>query len=139
MDINKSLEEIENDRWDPPSFPSGLIIRCYEARKKPIRDLKACEIASLISQDISRDIIVPIAIDIITTNPWVSGDFYDGELLVSLISDMNAYWTRHPDQLEKVVGLIKVALKTTEQDEDKCDIRQKLQSFIDCRKNADRD
>jgi len=36
--INKSLEELEDTKWKEPDFPSNLILKCHELRKKKLKD-----------------------------------------------------------------------------------------------------
>ena len=75
----KSLEEIEGV-WEEPEFPSGLILRCHGARKKPIDRLSDLELATLLEQEIGVQHILPEAIWRVARNQPDDTEWFDGQL-----------------------------------------------------------
>jgi hypothetical protein len=75
----KSLEQIEGV-WPEPEFPSGLVLRCHAARKKPIDELSDLELATLLSQNIGIKHILPEAIRRLSQNRPDGTEYFDGQL-----------------------------------------------------------
>ncbi len=75
----KSLEEIEGV-WEEPESPSGLVLRCHEARKKPIDRLSDLELATLLNQDIGVQHILPEAIRRVAHNQPDDTEMFEGQL-----------------------------------------------------------
>ncbi|MBY0117977.1 hypothetical protein H7K48_17930 [Paenibacillus xylanexedens] len=50
VDLTKTLEELEDDRWDEPNFASRLVLRANELRKKPLCELNNEDLRLLIGQ-----------------------------------------------------------------------------------------
>ena len=75
----KSLEEIEG-LWGESEFPSGLVLRCHVARKKPIDQLSDLELATLLNQDIGVQHILPEAIRRLERNQPDDTEMFDGQL-----------------------------------------------------------
>ena len=75
----KSLEEIEGV-WEEPDFPTGLVLRCHEARKKPIDQLSDLELATLLTQNIGVEHILPEAMRRVARNEPDDTEYFDGQL-----------------------------------------------------------
>ncbi len=65
IDENRSLEELEQDYWKDYDFPTGLIAKCHEYRKIPLKDLTIEQIRLLIVQDIGLKYLIPKAIEVL--------------------------------------------------------------------------
>lgn len=52
----------------------------------------------MIEQQISLPHLVPLALDVLRTNPLAEGDFYPGDLLHAVLSVDDDYWPAHPDE-----------------------------------------
>ncbi len=75
----KSLEEIEGV-WGKQEFESALVLRCYEARKKPIDRLSDIELATLLNQNIGIQHILPEAIRRVELNQSDDTEYFEGQL-----------------------------------------------------------
>ena len=75
----KTLEEFEGV-WEEPDFPSGLVLRCHAARKKPIGRLSDLELATLLQQDIGVSHILPFAIQRVENAEPDGTEMFDGQL-----------------------------------------------------------
>jgi len=56
----------------------------------------------LIGQDISAEILVPMALDILQDEPLAMGDFYPGDLLVSVLRLPASFWNQHPEMKQRL-------------------------------------
>jgi hypothetical protein len=75
----KSLEQLEGV-WPEPESPTGLVLRCHAARKKPINDLSDLELATLLNQDIGVAHILPEATRRLARNRRDDTEYFDGQL-----------------------------------------------------------
>jgi hypothetical protein len=95
----RSLEEVEANRWgDAPEGASRLVKTVHELRRRPVGALGVEDLRLLVSQDVGRDTVVPIALAVVERDPLAEGDFYPGDLLSALLRRVPAeYWRAHPD------------------------------------------
>jgi hypothetical protein len=75
----QSLEQLEGV-WPEPESPTGLILRCHAARKKPIEQLSYLELATLLNQDIGVKYILPEAVRRLARNQADDTEYFDGQL-----------------------------------------------------------
>lgn len=59
----------------------------------------------MISQDIGIKFLVPLAIETLSKNPLVEGDFYQGDLLKSVLTVSPGFWAEYPDLREKMFAI----------------------------------
>ena len=62
----------------------------------------------LIGQDIGTNYLVPIALDHLMKDPWVAGDFFEGDLLLNVLRLDSNYWVDHQDQLLQLTEIMDV-------------------------------
>ncbi|WP_440880839.1 contact-dependent growth inhibition system immunity protein [Tenacibaculum sp. C7A-26P2] len=107
MDLNKSIEQLENDIWiEDGEFPSGLVERCFKYRKIPIGSLTNEQLRTLLSQRIGTKHLLPIVIKKLEENPLSEGDLYEGDLLESTIKIEEAVWKISPDSFSRYEKII---------------------------------
>src|SRR5947209_14425970 len=81
-----TLEQIDGQVWgNPPADASRLVQTVHALRHKPVRQLGAEELRVLVSQQVSPDVLVPRALDLLEQNPLAEGDYYPGDLLVATL------------------------------------------------------
>lgn len=124
---------MENIVWAPlPEDASGLVRKCHELRKKDLDSLSIEEFRILINQNIALEILIPLAIDKLSENIFAEGDFYEGDLLKSVLTSEEAFWVAYPDMKQKVITLFRqqsdrlIELDVTEEIKDSL-----LKAFID--------
>ncbi len=101
-----TIEAIENDYWgDAPADATWLIRRCYELRKKQIKELDTEDMRLLIRQDIALPILIPLAIQILRKDVLAEGEMYPGDLLQAVLEADEKYWRRHPEAQQAVLDL----------------------------------
>ena len=100
MDINKSIEELENDYWGEPTFDSYIIKTCHKARQKPIKSLSNEEIRCLIGQKIGLRFLLPIAVNILKNEPLIDITYFEGDLLLTLLRLYTSDWEDNQNELQ---------------------------------------
>ncbi len=106
MDLNKTIEELENDYWGEPTFDSHLVQTCHKLRKKPLKNFEIEDLRILIGQSFSLDILIPLALVALENNILAEGDFYEGDLLLSVLKSDSKYWIKNTDKWIKLCALI---------------------------------
>lgn len=106
IDVSKSLDELEETDWGKPTFKSHLVITCHELRKKPLKDYEVEDLRIMISQNISPEYLLPLAIKILLENPFACGDCYEGDLLSAVSELPKEFWDKNPDMKLEIEGVI---------------------------------
>src|SRR5258708_9936209 len=76
MQVAEQLEGV----WPEPESPTGLILRCHAARKKPMDHLSDLELATLLNQEIGVRHIIPQALRRLAQNLPDDTEYFDGQL-----------------------------------------------------------
>jgi hypothetical protein len=105
VDRNKNLEELEGEVWPDSSFGSYVVQESQRLRKTPLDELSIENLRLLIGQQIGLEFLVPIALEHLYVNPFVSGDFYEGDLLVAVLGLPETFWMEHPEWNNELVGI----------------------------------
>ena len=138
LDINKSVEQIEEVFWDEHTeYPTALIKRCFQLRKKKIKDLTVSELRTLIGQNIGLEVLHPVAIELIKKNVLVEGDYYPGDLLQSLLDINCDFWQSNKDSWRILKNIIDQKIETINRslvitDEIKESILRSFDNFRNC-------
>ena len=101
------LDELEGKEWEPPDYGSHLVRTCHQLRKKPIGEFTIEDLRIMIGQQIGLGFLIPLALDEIEQNPLAEGDFYPGDLLVSVLRVDLSFWRGHREwraRLERVIN-----------------------------------
>lgn len=109
FNVNMTLEQLENNIWGEPVYESYLVKECHRLRKIPINKLGVEDFRVLIGQGISLKYLVPVALDMLVKNPFVSGDYYYGDLLLHVVRIPADFWNEFPDLMSELT-LIMVCL-----------------------------
>lgn len=92
FDTTKTLEQLENAVWDEPEgFVTGLILNCHRLRKIPVKDFSVENLRMMIGQHIGLKFLMLPALEVLTINPLAEGDFFEGDLLCSMLSVSPAF------------------------------------------------
>jgi hypothetical protein len=103
----KTLEALEKKEWQPVDFDSFLIKRTHELRKKVLSDFTIEDLRIMIGQQIGLDYLIPLAIEVLTVNLFAEGDFYEGDLLQSVLKTESRFWGDNKQYLLAINSLIK--------------------------------
>lgn len=97
FDRNLTLDELENDFWLEPEYDSNLVIKCHSLRKIPLNQLTIENLRMLIGQEIGLVYLVPISMEYLEENTWCQGDYYNGDLLQSVLKINIDFWKSHSE------------------------------------------
>ena len=107
FDLEKTLDQIENTVWGEPDYPSYLVITCHQLRKKPLKDFTVEDFRIMIGQNISLDILIPMAFERLKQNIMAEGDCYSGDLLNNILTAESSYWIKNPILHRKLTKLFR--------------------------------
>ncbi|HET7077254.1 MAG TPA: contact-dependent growth inhibition system immunity protein [Chloroflexia bacterium] len=97
FDRAKSLQELEGVDWGEPPYPSYLVTTCHRLRRKPLAEFTVEDLRIMIGQGIGLPYLISLALEKLRVNPFVSGDFYPGDLLHNVLTVPSDFWQTHPD------------------------------------------
>ena len=97
VDRVMTLSELESQDWGPPTFASHLVSTIHRLRHKPLGQFTIEDLRIIIGQNIGLEYLVPIAIERLQEDPFVEGDFYRGDLLVSVLRIERQFWSKHSE------------------------------------------
>lgn len=105
----KSLESLEKKTWPALSSDEGsyLIKTCNSLRKKQLQDFTTEDLRIMIGQEIGLYFLIPLAIDTLTDNLFAEGDYYEGDLLKSVLDVDTKFWDDNKDYWQQLNELIK--------------------------------
>lgn len=139
MDVTKSLEELENIYWgDAPKDSSSLVKKCHELRRKKLVDFEIGDLRILIGQEIGLNYLVPIALEHLMVNPFVEGDYYEGDLLQNVLKCSCDFWTSNKNYYDTLLQIVLNAEKKVGDIEDNTeeitdDILNQIKKFKNCK------
>lgn len=107
LDLNKSLQELENCDWGEPMYNSNLVVTCHRLRRVPLRLFNAGDLRIMIGQNISLEFLVPIALKHLHRRPFVEGNFYPGDLLKNVLSVEADFWVQYPEYGRELHQIVK--------------------------------
>ncbi|MBD0675166.1 hypothetical protein BU198_31820 [Streptomyces sp. CBMA156] len=98
MNRDRSLEELERERWPAPSGDvTRLVATAHALRRKPIGELTVEELRLLIRQDVGLTHVLPVALEVLQDDPMAEGDMYEGDLLAAVLTRRPAAWSESPE------------------------------------------
>jgi hypothetical protein len=120
---NKTLEELENDIWLDTDFPTGLVRKCFELRKKKLNDFSAEDLRLMITQNFSLEYLIPLAIEVLSNDILAEGNLYEGDLLESVLNSSRDFWQKNENLYKNISDLL-------ERNADKMDKNKNLDELI---------
>lgn len=104
----KTLEHLEKKSWgseaDAPTF---LVKRCLQLAKIPLNEFTVEDLRIMIGQNFGLVYLVPLALEKLSENILAEGDYYPGDLLKSVASVDEDFWTVKKHLLKELKELIK--------------------------------
>ena len=126
----KSIEKLEKKTFGPvPKDESSIVTRLWRLRQTPINEFEVDDIRFMILQGVGLSYLLIEAIDLLEKNLLIEGNYYDGDLLNSVLQLDKQQWGQIREQWGKVDTLIKDRLDFLRT------IRPKLEidNFYNCR------
>ena len=105
----KSLESLEKKIWPVLGSDEGsnLIKTCNSLRKKQLQEFTTEDLRIMIGQEIGLYFLIPLAIETLTDNLFAEGDYYEGDLLKSVLDVDTKFWDDNKDYWQQLNELIK--------------------------------
>jgi len=103
MDTDLTLRGLEGVvRQLPNENISTLVKRCIELREKKLVDFDIEDLRLMIGQKEGLQYLIPLALNALIENPFAEGDYYEGDLLESLLKAPYAFWQDHQELIFKM-------------------------------------
>jgi hypothetical protein len=103
---DRSLEELERDRWPAPSADAGrLVVTVHALRSRPIGELSVEDMRLMIRQDVGLAHLLPLALEVLRDDPMAEGDMYEGDLLSAVLTRKPEIWSELPE-IRRELGVI---------------------------------
>ena len=108
------LRVLDPSLTERPRLQSSVALRAHALAEKCLSELTPGDIAFCLRQKIALPHVVPLALDLLDDNPIVEVEFYDGDLLVSLLlaSKTHALTELETTRLWDACGGAEAAAKT---------------------------
>jgi hypothetical protein len=79
------------------SIKKHLIRKVQRLGKIPLKDFTNEDLRLMIGQQFSLKFIVPIALERLVENEFISGDMYTGDLVYNLLNINHDFWLKNED------------------------------------------
>lgn len=104
----KSIENLEKDFWGKaPKNATPLVEKVHRLRTIQIEKLEPKDVRLLIGQRVGLKVLIPIALDILRHDLFVETDFYNGDLLQTMMQVDNEFWIHNKDLKVQLDDLLK--------------------------------
>lgn len=109
--LKKNLQQLEKDFPNEilPKEKLPLLPREKSFSLISLKDFNIENLRFMIQQGFGWRFLVPMAIEILTENPFADDDRYDGSLFSSILSIKNTFWQENPDLYQKVEEILQKA------------------------------
>ncbi len=131
IDRRKTLTELEDKDWGPPTFDSHLVATIHQLRHKPLDEFTVEDLRITIGQNVGLKHLLPIALERLNNDPFTEGDFYRGDLLNAVLGIKPSFWSDYPE-LRRMVSEVVQGAEARRQELDEVEaeaLEQGLKSF----------
>lgn len=102
----KSLENLEKDKWESDRSGFPLVNTIHTLRKVTLEKLTIENLRVLISQEVGLNYLIPLSIEKLEENLWAEGDNYEGDLLEVVLKVNEKFWLNNKSYWSKLDDLI---------------------------------
>ncbi len=106
----RTLEDLEGDRWAVPDFPSRLVQEIRRLGAVPLELFTVEDLRLLILQEQGLSYVLPLAFEHLSQNPFAEGDLYVGDLLAAVLHVNAVFWQSHPDLHGELRRILRAAV-----------------------------
>jgi hypothetical protein len=107
----KTLEELDGQRWGPPEVETSLVQTVHRLRRVPIGQFEPRDLRIMIGQGVGVQYLVPNALTLLERDPFMEADLHTGDLLMSVFNVDDAFWQRSPELRRRAVAILDSALE----------------------------
>jgi len=113
--LSRSIEDLEQTIWkDLEEYPSSIVENCHILRKKKISKLENEELRTLISQNVGTEFTIPVIIRLLIRDLFIECDFYPGDLLKAVVSNLEKDWGRANYFKDDFIFILRARIKEIE-------------------------
>lgn len=80
-------------------------MECHRLRKVPLSSRSPENLRILIGQKNGLIFLVPLALNVLESNPLASGNLYKGDLLANVAVIPQKFWSEHPELNNRLVEI----------------------------------
>ena len=130
MSSDPTLDELEGPGWSDPNFPSAMVQRIRALGRIPLREFTAEDYRLIITQQRALSTLVPLALELLQTEPFAEGDYHPGDLLLAVINVNPQFWLAHSDLRSKEKRVLAAAIARLDEleEEDRADTEPQLRA-----------
>ncbi|MCO4820168.1 MAG: hypothetical protein KC517_11150 [Bacteroidetes bacterium] len=116
MDINKSIEQLENHAWEErENYYSVTLKNCHDFRKIPLKDLTIKQAVTLLQNDIGSEHLMPVVMERMHADLYEE-DPEDGSTFLEHIDGFkNEMFQRSSDLWKPMMALLRTRREEVEQ------------------------
>lgn len=121
--------------WGEPEWPSHLVTTLHRLRSKPVNQFTTEDLRIVIGQELSLEILMPVAIEVLEKDPFADGDFFRGDLLLNVLRNVS-WLVERPSLMGRIAAIVQLVVKLEFMDEDRGDkyevieIREIVEAFV---------
>ena len=103
--LSKTIEQLEKKHIETQTGESYLMTTCGNLRKKLLKDFDTEDLRIMIGQNIGLQYLIPIATKVLENNILAEGDFYEGDLLKSVLTSEKGFWKTNQKDWKKIIEI----------------------------------
>jgi hypothetical protein len=123
---DKTLLELEGEGGAVSTFDRHVVKAVRRLRRLPIRDYRIEDLRLMIGQGMGLPYLIPLALDVLESDPFAKGDYYPGDLLKMVTSVPQEFWIDHPSFRRRAAHVVRRALQGFDQAETLPELRSDL-------------
>ncbi|MFF0072701.1 contact-dependent growth inhibition system immunity protein [Streptomyces sp. NPDC005494] len=98
LHLDRTLDELDPPRWDPPSADATHLVRTVHAlRRVRLGELGPADLRMLVAQRVALPHVLPLAVRLLLEEPLLDSCFYEGDLLLTVLGSPASAWLPLPD------------------------------------------
>ena len=98
----QTIEQLIGRNLTTEDLESSVTIQAESIGKKRLLDLSPADIAFCLRQDIGREHVLPLAIELLCEQPFIEAQFYPGDLLAATLDLPASFWLGYPGEPPRV-------------------------------------
>lgn len=105
LNLEQSLEQIENSFWGEAQFDSYVVKTCHLLRKLPLHSLTTEHLRLGIGQKMGLPTLIPLALKTLEDTPLIEACYYPGDLLEMVLRCSNETAFQSSDMTKRLVHI----------------------------------
>ncbi len=102
---DKTIEQLEGVVYPLITDNTRLVNTISVLRKKPLKDYTIEDLRISIGQNVGLPYLIPVAIERLSKNILAEGDFYEGDLLSSVLTADRNFWQENKELWKTICSL----------------------------------